>query len=646
MTTNKTSSNYYPHIDGLRAIAVIAVIWYHYFDQGLPSGYLGVDVFFVISGFVITGYLYRADKLKGWQYFIEFYTRRMKRLLPALLLCITISSIAIIILTTRPSLDIFETGKWAVLGLSNIFLFAEQTNYFATDGTLNPFFHTWSLGVEEQFYLLYPLLFWWAQKRCLSRERQSYQPMLIGLVIISATSFSVFLFLNYTTPHAAFFLLPARIWELGLGAIMFLIFARSGTVIPPWLFNLALGLLCFVMFLPSNYCPICVSVLAVASTAILVLPPQNDNILLLRIVASSPFIYIGLLSYSLYLWHWPILVIGKLTVGTSTFALIFLLVLTTLFATVSYYAVERPIRRSRRLKSHWATLGFGLAIMLVTAKYLPYIFFHRTSYNNTLPYLLGIRPVQASDKMSCHGVKNTQLELERCLGSREKLGTSRLYVVGDSHAAQFVFMLRKALQHTNYEIKFINNGELPHKLITHEKPIRTLDYIEDHIQENDVFVMAFHRGHLNPYRDKHISLSKTVTINDKTREFVSSLQPYLSAITKKRGKVIFIADGPLMQEVITSPSCLMQKKIFGSNNCQVSITQDLHTRYRQDWAYKTLKGCVFDPLPHIYKGSPTLDVVDTSGKYIMTDWNHISQYMSEQLAEPFLVFFESCIKDT
>ncbi|QYO77785.1 acyltransferase family protein [Devosia salina] len=153
------TAGYRRDIDGLRAIAVLAVIAFHASPGLLGSGYLGVDIFFVISGYVITGYLVRAPKRGLTSYVLDFYSRRIRRLLPALLLCILVTAWAFVLVTTRPPKDVFDTGAWALLGLSNIQLFLASQDYFALEAGLNPFTHTWSLGVEEQYYLIYPALF-------------------------------------------------------------------------------------------------------------------------------------------------------------------------------------------------------------------------------------------------------------------------------------------------------------------------------------------------------------------------------------------------------------------------------------------------------------------------------------------------------
>jgi peptidoglycan/LPS O-acetylase OafA/YrhL len=210
-------SGYLPAVDGLRAIAVIAVLVNHMAAAVLPSGYLGVDIFFVISGFVVTQSLLARPAEPLGRLLIEFYARRMRRLLPALLLVVIVGALSIRLFDPNPVASLV-TGALALIGASNLFLYSEAIDYFGGSAALNIFTHTWSLGVEEQFYLVHPLLIG-LTARAGVRLRIG---IFAALVLISGLAFVVIAQINLP---AAYFLMPFRLWELGLGCLAALLIA-------------------------------------------------------------------------------------------------------------------------------------------------------------------------------------------------------------------------------------------------------------------------------------------------------------------------------------------------------------------------------------------------------------------------------------
>ncbi len=211
--------SYISRIDGMRALAVIAVIICHFNEKLLPSGYLGVDVFFVISGFVITASLMKRDSNKPLDRFGSFYKRRMKRLIPALSLVVILGSIAITLFTRNP-LEYLTTGASSLAGFSNLSLYFEATDYWGKDASLNPFTHTWSLGVEEQFYFVYPLIVVYFTRKGASLLALKKLSVFMGVTAIA--SLVGFAALSSQYPAATYFLMPFRFWEMGLGCLVYL----------------------------------------------------------------------------------------------------------------------------------------------------------------------------------------------------------------------------------------------------------------------------------------------------------------------------------------------------------------------------------------------------------------------------------------
>lgn len=644
--------NYFPQIEGLRALAVCAVIVYHYREAWLPAGYLGVDIFFVISGFVISGTLSRSVAGNWRDYLVGFYVKRIKRLLPALLFCVIVTSITLLVLTTRPSEDAFRTGAMALFGLSNIYLLGISADYFALDSSLNAFTHTWSLGVEEQFYLFYPILLF-----ALGMTRNQFSRSGLRVIVaITLVSLAVFVMLSQHFPLASFYLLPARAWELGAGALTYYVVSQKSLPMPKWLSWCSLMVVIATLFLPSSL-NITATILAVTGTAVLIASCSEDTTSY-RLLTLRPFMLTGLLSYSLYLWHWPVLVLGKLTIGTFGWALPILIFLTVVMSVISYICVERPLRYAQWFESRILTIIFSASISILLSIAIWNAGDYGKSENNLIASYFNIQPVDdTSMDYKCHGKKKAEAAyknpLHGCLGAnRSDAKPGVVYLIGDSHAAQLYDMFGKAFADTRYTVKFLNLGykHFPRVLLEEDRRSIILDYIAEHAQTGDVLVIAFHRGRMNSDRDKHIPISSDIELEAKASSFIDNMSTYIALLQAKEVRTFFVRDTPLMNTVATSPSCLLQIKLFGESTCRVSKEQDLRTRKQQDLAYDILASrfssvCTWDPLEALYRGKSTFEIVDDSGQYVMRDWNHISSSSAARLEVPFMTSFNRCVNN-
>lgn len=368
MVANAAASNrsaYRPEIDGIRALAVIAVIINHFNKDILPSGYLGVDIFFVLSGFVITLSLANRASQNLSDFLMAFYTRRIKRLVPALLFFIAINSILICLFNPDPQ-DSLETGIAALFGLSNLYLLKESTDYFAASTVLNVFTHTWSLGVEEQFYGLFPLLVWFTGfGRSASKGGQTLRHVAI---VLSVLSLFAFIRLYPQNQAAAYFLMPARLWELGAGCVLFLSFQYwSGWDTKLRIFSpLAIAsLLIATLFVPLQFA-VATTIAIVILTALLIISLQPKTAAY-PLFAHPKVTYIGRISYSLYLWHWSVLSISRWTIGIHGWTIPFQIALIVLFAAASYHYIENPLRHLRWADLRWQSIGRGIAASVIMA---------------------------------------------------------------------------------------------------------------------------------------------------------------------------------------------------------------------------------------------------------------------------------------
>ncbi len=355
---------YRPEIDGLRAFAVVAVIINHFNKDILPSGYLGVDIFFVISGYVITSSLAGRESKNFYNFITGFYQRRLKRLLPALILFILITGLFLCTLHPNPT-SLLRTGLTSLVGLSNLYLYKQSTDYFSESTLLNPFTHTWSLGVEEQFYFLFPLLVWFTGfgKQSINGRRN------LLIVVISLTIFSLigFVSLYQINQPAAYFLMPSRFWEMSTGCIVFLCinnrskFQNYLSKVPPII------ILCLMIwiFLFSIDNAVISTILIVFLSSLLIIC-LKENTLVFNFFTNRRIINIGLMSYSLYLWHWGILSFSRWTIGFHWWTYPLQIYTIYILSYFSYKFIETPIRKLSFSSNILINILYSLASLIIS----------------------------------------------------------------------------------------------------------------------------------------------------------------------------------------------------------------------------------------------------------------------------------------
>jgi peptidoglycan/LPS O-acetylase OafA/YrhL len=352
--TPRLQTAYRPEVDGLRALAVTAVILHHFDKDILPSGYLGVDIFFVISGYVIASSLYEKQRETFREFFISFAARRIKRLAPALVVCTLASSILVWLFVPSPNESLL-TGISALIGLSNLYLYFQNLDYFSPSRDLNAFTQTWSLGVEEQFYLFFPVIFW---ATGFARKSDGRFNFIVIVSLLSAASLCACLFFTKTDPQAAYFLMPLRFWELGVGTILFALSKPSQQTVSDsigyWLTCAASVLLVGVLFAPLSY--YIFSVIAVVFLTTIVIAFIKPTQLVGAILSHRAVVYIGLISYPLYLWHWSVISLSRWTIGLHFWTIPFQLAAIVLLSVCTFEYVEKPLRRAEWLRISWRAI--------------------------------------------------------------------------------------------------------------------------------------------------------------------------------------------------------------------------------------------------------------------------------------------------
>lgn len=366
-----TASAYRTEIDGLRAIAVLAVLVYHLSPALLPGGFVGVDVFFVISGYVVSRSLLQRRDASIGSALLGFYQRRVQRLLPALLVMLLVVAIVFALLVPAFPREgqqfIYRFGALSALGLSNLYAIRARDSYFDGDGVDNPFLHTWSLGVEEQFYLLYPLLL----LACIYRLRARSQIALwMVLAVAGIGSMALCAALTVKDSVLAHYLMPARFWELAVGCALALNEHSGRTMVAARLASavhwLALtALLAALYFTKAAGFPFPAALPAVLATAVLIAAPANST-LVYRLLQTRPLQYLGQISYSVYLWHWPVIVLVDALLGPSVGAKVLAVVLSIAFGMGSFHSIEQLFRR-RAATALWVLIAGTLAALATSA---------------------------------------------------------------------------------------------------------------------------------------------------------------------------------------------------------------------------------------------------------------------------------------
>ena len=504
-----------PDIQGLRAVAVLLVVFYHAGLSWLSGGYVGVDVFFVISGFVITGLLLRERGTSGRTSLAAFYGRRSRRIIPAATLVIVVTVVmtyarAGVVFGAQTATD----AKWAAVFLANFHFASIGTNYLTARLPPSPLQNFWSLAVEEQFYLVYPTLFLLIAS---IRTRLSIQARLfVGLVIIIAGSFVLSVFQTASSPTVAYFSPFTRAWELAIGALVavstkwLLTLPKAVCAVLTWvgLAGIAFGA---VVFNGNTAYPGSLVAIPVVGAALVIAggtrtPPWAAESVLKR----GPFQWFGKLSYSIYLWHWPLLIIAADVSGTTSLPfrrnIIWLLV--ALIASVaSFYLVENPVRHARLSRyGRWTPIGLGavliaasliLATVEIDAHAAP-LPSSSSSYGSTadIPRVAGStaeveRVVSASANIKKLPADLTptltnvshdwggpyppcfpatgQSSIPQCVFGDLK-STHTMVVYGDSHAAMWFQTLDFIATQMHWRLAFLGKGYCPAGSLPYENP--------------------------------------------------------------------------------------------------------------------------------------------------------------------------------
>ncbi len=337
---------YRPDVDGLRAIAILSVVGYHAGLGWASGGLFGVDVFFVISGYLIGSLVYK--EIRGGSFTVRnFYARRARRILPALLTVFLFCYAAALLMLPPLRLKSFSISALATIASVSNFYFWHSVDYFNQTSTRSPLLMTWSLGVEEQFYLLFPMLM-------LAIRKMSWRKQFAGIASLTVLSIAISVWADRSHPTPGFYLLPPRAWELAAGVLLAMLEANRAharTTRPLWVAHcmslLGLGLIgVTVAFLDTRFWFRGLEMLPPVAGAVMIVAARDGVVN--RVLSLRPMVSIGLVSYSWYLWHWPLLSFARIVLYSNGSATLGVIIgcISLVCAVLSYKFIEQPFRSS------------------------------------------------------------------------------------------------------------------------------------------------------------------------------------------------------------------------------------------------------------------------------------------------------------
>jgi peptidoglycan/LPS O-acetylase OafA/YrhL len=494
--TSKVSQErpYRADIDGLRAIAILSVVAFHVRLPFSHGGFIGVDIFLVISGYLIGSLVYRDICASNFS-IVRFYQRRVKRILPALFFVLVfVYVIAFVFLSPSEISNVCAEAIAAVSSSSNIY-YLLRSDYFGSGAEFKPLLMTWSLGIEEQFYLFFPLAL-------LLLHRYAKRILFPCIVIATLLSFISSVVYVHFNPAAAFYLLPMRAWELGIGVILALHEAgiqRDGGVVKRRWAN-ALGWSGFALIAGSlslidehTGFPGFAASFPVLGTACLIMAP--GSIVNRKVLSLRPMVFIGLVSYSWYLWHWPLLSFARIvTGGQISVSVTFLVAIVSLLvACLSHRFIELPFRRSVTRTAPLFTRYAVLAFLLVA---VPLVGYMRQGWTSRAPEPLlraeaAARETKTNSCVADYGSSTPRLT-EPCVieGKGPKLA-----LLGDSHAASLGIALKELAIRNGYGFEELAKSACP-------SLSRITRFVPSH-PGHDAECAAFNRAVLNRLLNDH-----------------------------------------------------------------------------------------------------------------------------------------------
>lgn len=671
------STEYRPDIDGIRALAVLSVFIFHLHPGILPGGFLGVDIFFVISGYLITGIIVRENSLQTFS-FARFYARRIKRIFPALFVVLLLSAIiATLLLPPETYINFMESARYASGQLANLF-FSRKVDYFSEGFSGQPLLHTWSLGVEEQFYLFWPLLIFGCYRlfntpdiskmgvprRTLRRDENGSRfpaiPLAGVFLFIYSVSSAFCYALAQTNHNLAFYMFYSRAFEFCIGGFIALkILPRAVSRRANGLIG-AMGilLLCYSLFfieeehLGRSFLQFGI-LLPCVGTALL-LHANCDQSTINKALATTIPTAIGKISYSLYLYHWPTIVFWKLFSDRDELRLIDsfgIMAVTFLLSILSFFLIEKPARKSTI--SEYPVLVSALFLIVGFAAGFKSLVGYDTAPWRITPYLNKNTDQISLYDPGCTEIRDENLVFYQCQ-SKENTDAPVIALVGDSHSPHYLRSATAWAKKYGYNVKFLGTAGCPMLLgdvhirstITeeHERQCEiALPQLESQIVDDprvEFILMAqrfelFHEGKGYSHTTRRITFKDDAgrTVEDHTSYYNNRLSFTVDAMRRAGKDVVLLKQVPLFGSITACNWEPFLKKLFmRERSCSFD------TGFIKKWQQPSIDFIdrfaavheveIFDPVPYLTE--PLLN-----GTNLYYDKDHINEYGALVLAPPF-----------
>jgi peptidoglycan/LPS O-acetylase OafA/YrhL len=625
-------------VDGLRAVAVIAVILFHANEHWLPGGFAGVDIFFVISGFLISGQIAR-DFERGRFTFRNFYTRRIKRILPVYAVVSLAVSIASLYLLNTNDLTYFTTSLAASwLFVSNVFFALLSGGYFDIHVKLFPLLHTWSLGVEEQFYFIFPVLFVWLLRRQPARA--------IG---IAAGLMAAFAVLSQLRAHApsSYYLIQYRAHELLMGILAFLVgrdrpIVHVGAANALYAAGAALMLGSLVLLTPTSVYPGINSLYPCLGAALIIHSGQKAR-MFRPLLTNKPIVFVGLISYSMYLWHWPVFSLLQYRgVVLSTGVVMGAVAGIAAMSCLSWRFVEKPIRENRQIGFAAAFtwffavpasvfLAFGAVSYLsggIPWRFSPQIRELMSSYSReaTLPRACSQDVTSAYAEIAPDSLARTCI-----LGDRAQKNVEIL-LFGDSHASHFKPFVDVLADNAHRKGVYHLMGSCP--------PLTP----PDHEQASDALspqaLCARHNLNLLRLASHYRFVVVAGFWESVQPDLAEGLSREIDAIAAAGATPVIFRDSP--SAGLDRSQCVLSRArgwVPSNTDCNIPYAEVLRRHQAENDIIDRIKArhpgtLVIDPREVLCSGTECLTEIDHLAVY--RDSNHINEKAARDLAEKYI----------